>query len=57
MREQKTKAQVKKTSVIIPTSCPPTHTLIGMNHPPPIPSPHRLKQYNGHRIPGTNETI
>ena len=33
MREQKTKAQVKKTCEIIPTSCPSTHTLTWINHP------------------------
>ena len=33
MRDQKTKAQIKKPYEIIPTPCPPTHTLICINHP------------------------
>ena len=38
MRDQKTNKN-KKNYEIIPTPCPPTHTLIWMKHPPPIPSP------------------
>ena len=39
MRDQKTRAQIKKNYEVIPTPCPPTHTLIWIKHPPqPIPS-------------------
>ena len=40
MREQNTKAQEKnRNSKIILTPCPPTHTLIQINHPPTYPIP------------------
>ena len=39
MREQNTKAQEKQNYKVIPTTCPPTHTLIKINHPPTYPTP------------------
>ena len=47
-RQQTTTVQVKKKNYkIIPTPCPPTHTLIQIKHPPSISSSHHLKQEVG----------
>ena len=48
MRDHKRKAQ-KKNYEKIPTPCPPIHTLLWINHPPPIPllpSPHPTIVHN-----------
>ena len=42
--EQNTKVQEKKNYEMISTPCPPTHTLISINYPSLIPSPHHLSQ-------------
>ena len=58
MRHQKTKAQINKklsdkTHPMSPHPHPDVNQL-----PPTYPISHHLQElYNGHRVPGTNETI